>query len=141
MASRLVRNAGLKLIKSANRFFDLLAEMYSEKVELIVRVVPSSIIILAVDNLRLLRMKLQLAFLQSCGNRRPNFLGFRLCPAMHDRIIGITLERQIWVMFPHPHVKRVMQEQIGQQWTGNASLRRAPFTRNNSSLLVLRWRF
>ena len=72
----------------------------AKKVELLVRVVASSIIILAVDDLRLLRMKLQPAFLQPCGYCRPNFLSFLLYPAVHNSIIGVSLKRQVRVVLP-----------------------------------------
>src|SRR5271157_697661 len=60
----------------------------AEKIELLVRIRPSPFIILAVDHLRLLRMKFQPTLLQTCGYGRPNLLGFPLGPAMHDGIIG-----------------------------------------------------
>src|ERR1051326_4273845 len=41
----------------------------AQKIELLVRIRPPPVIILAIDNLRLLRMKLQPTFLQSCGYR------------------------------------------------------------------------
>src|ERR1039458_9661982 len=60
----------------------------AQKVELFVRVSPSPVVILAIDNLRLLRMKLQPAFLHTRGYRCSRLLRFRLRPAMHDRIVG-----------------------------------------------------
>src|SRR5215510_9913845 len=65
----------------------------AKKIELLVRIGPSPVIILAIDDLRLLRMKFQPTFLQTCGYGRPNLLGFRFCSAMHDGIIGETFER------------------------------------------------
>src|SRR5713226_5531703 len=67
----------------------------AQKIELLVWIRPSPVLILAVDNLRLLRMKFQPAFPQTRGNRRPNLLGFRFRSAMHDGIIGETLKRQL----------------------------------------------
>src|ERR1700674_5595390 len=58
----------------------------AQKIEFLVRIRPSPIGILAIDSLRLLRMKLQPTLLQARGYGRPNFLGFHLCPAMHDGI-------------------------------------------------------
>src|ERR1041385_1947374 len=69
-----------------------------QKIELLVRICPSSIIILAIDDLRLLRMKLQPTFLQSCGYGCPTLLGFPFRSAMHDGIIGETLERQLPIL-------------------------------------------
>src|ERR1017187_4779861 len=58
----------------------------AQKIELLVRVSPSPVVILAIDNLRLLRMKLQPTFLQAQGNRCPHLLRLRFRPAMHDRV-------------------------------------------------------
>src|ERR1017187_719686 len=58
----------------------------AQKIELLVWVRPSPIIILAIDDLRLLRMKLQPTFLQTRGYGSPNTLGFRLRPAMYDGV-------------------------------------------------------
>src|SRR6266851_9000336 len=61
----------------------------AQKIELLVRVSPSPVIILAIDNLRLHRMKLQPAFIHSRGYRRSHLLRLRFRPAMHNRIVGI----------------------------------------------------
>src|SRR5438477_9079787 len=47
-------------------------ESVAEKIELLVRVRPSPILILAIDNLRLLRMKFQPTVLQASGYGHPN---------------------------------------------------------------------
>src|ERR1700674_3989606 len=65
----------------------------AEKIELLVWIGPSPVLILAIDNLRLVRMKLQPALPQTLGNRCPNLLGLRLRSTMHDGIIGETLKR------------------------------------------------
>src|ERR1700676_2868436 len=65
----------------------------AEKVELLVGVFPSPVLILAVDDLRLLRMKFQPALLQTRGYGRPDVLCLLLCPAMHDGIVGEPLKR------------------------------------------------
>src|SRR3954451_1619151 len=56
----------------------------AQKIELLVRVPPSPVIILAIDNLRLLRMKLQPAILQTRSYGRPNLRGFLCRSAMYD---------------------------------------------------------
>ena len=58
----------------------------AQKIELLVWIRPSPIIILAIDNFRLLRMKLQPTLLQTRGYGRPYLLSFRLSPAMHDGV-------------------------------------------------------
>src|SRR5919109_2860457 len=63
----------------------------AQKVELLVRVSPPPVIILAIDDLGLLRMKLQPALLHSRSNRRSHLLRFRFGPAMHN---GISSPRE-----------------------------------------------
>src|SRR6266496_4265081 len=58
----------------------------TQKIELLVRVSPPPVIILAIDHFRLLRMKLQPAFLHTRGDRCSHLLRLRLCPAMHDQV-------------------------------------------------------
>src|SRR3972149_3167093 len=69
------------------------AKRITQKIEFLVRVFPSSVVILAIDDLRLCRMKLQPTVLYSCRNGRPNLLGLCLCFAMHNCVIGVPLER------------------------------------------------
>jgi hypothetical protein len=92
----------------------------AEKIELLVWVRPSPVIILAVDNLRLLRMKLQPTVSQASGYGRPNLLGLLLRSAMHDGIIGETLKRHLPILRRHPPIKRIVQKQIGQQRADDA---------------------
>src|SRR5713226_3485669 len=61
----------------------------AQKIELLVRVSPPPVIILAIDDLRLHRMKLQPAFLHSRGYCRSHLLRLHFCSAMNDRIVGI----------------------------------------------------
>src|ERR1035441_8552926 len=56
----------------------------AQKIELLVRVSPPPVVILAIDDLRLHRMKLQPAFLHAHGDRYPHLLRLHLCPAMHE---------------------------------------------------------
>src|ERR1019366_1239133 len=63
----------------------------AQKIEFLIRICPSPVVILAIDHLRLLRMKLQPTFPQPRGYGRPNLPGFRFRSAMHDGIIGETL--------------------------------------------------
>src|SRR5450756_2113047 len=58
----------------------------AQKAELLVRVSPPPVIILAIDDLRLHRMKLQPAFPPARSYRCSHLLRFHLCPAMHDRV-------------------------------------------------------
>ena len=66
-----------------------------QKVELLVRVSPLTIGILAIDHLRLLRMQLQSTLLQPCRYFDTHQVRFPLCSAMDDDIVRVPLERQM----------------------------------------------
>src|SRR6266404_3081176 len=85
----------------------------AQKIEFLVQIRPSPIIILAIDNLRLLRMKFQPALLQARGYGSPKSLSFRLRPAMHDGIIGVPLKRYLRILLRHPSIKGIVQKQVG----------------------------
>ena len=68
---------------------------------------------IAVDHLRLIRMKFQPTFPQPCGYGCPNLLGFGFRSAMRDDIVGVSFKRHLWVPLRHPSIKCVMQSQIG----------------------------
>src|SRR5438045_7523510 len=76
----------------------------AKKIELLVWISPSSVIILAIDNFRLLRMKFQPAFLQTHGYGGPNHLSLRLFPAMYDGIIGIPFKQYLRMLLRHPSI-------------------------------------
>src|SRR5450755_1315491 len=84
----------------------------AQKIELLVRICPSPVIILAIDDLRLLRMKFQPALLQTRGYGRPYLLRFFLCPATHDGIVGEPLKWILRIFRQHPSIKSTVQEQI-----------------------------
>src|SRR6266436_4246603 len=77
----------------------------AQKIELLVRVRPPPVIILAIDDLRLLRMKLQPTLPQTRGSGGPNLLGFRFRSAMHDGIICEPLKLQLRILLRHPPIK------------------------------------
>src|SRR5215475_1270350 len=82
----------------------------AEEIEFLVRIRPSPVVILAIDNLRLFRMKFQPTLLQTRGYGCPNFLGFPFRSAMHDGIISETFKRQLRIPFRHPSIKGIMQK-------------------------------
>src|SRR5260370_36144684 len=84
----------------------------TQKIEFLVRIRPSPIRILEIDDLRLLRMKFQPTLLQESAYGRPNLLGLLLRSAMPDGIIGKTLKRQLPILRRHPPIKGIMQKQI-----------------------------
>src|ERR1700746_3230231 len=85
----------------------------AEKIELLVWIGPSPVIILAIDDLRLFRMKFQSAFFQTRSYGLPYPLSLRLCPAMHDGIISKPFKRCLRKSLRHPSIKYIVQEQIG----------------------------
>jgi len=100
-------------------------ERIAEKVELLIRVVSAPVIILAVDDFRLLRMKRQSAVreppLKRCA-QRPRLL---LTAAVAYRIIRIALERDGRMIPTHPPVERVMEKEIRQEGTDDPALWRS----------------
>jgi hypothetical protein len=52
----------------------------------------ASVIVFAVDDLGLLRMKFQAAFRESLAYRRKKRFRFLLAASMHDSIIGVACE-------------------------------------------------
>src|SRR5262245_61529291 len=67
----------------------------TKKIELLAWVISSPVFILAIDNLRLLRMKLQPTLLKPLRYSIPNFLSLASRPALHAGFIGIHLNRNI----------------------------------------------
>jgi hypothetical protein len=101
-------------------------EGVAEEVELDMLVLPRPVVVLAVDDPGLLRVKLQATFRKPTPDglqHRPRFL---LAPAMDDRIVSISLEPNARIVPMHPRVvERIVQEQVGEQRTGDTSLRGA----------------
>src|SRR3984893_8876161 len=58
----------------------------AQKIELLVGIRPPPVFILAIDYLRLFRIKLQPTLLQAFGYGCPNRLGFPFRSAMHDGV-------------------------------------------------------
>ena len=85
-----------------------------------VGMVSAPIIILAVDDLCLLRMKRQPAFHKPLLKCIPQRRCLLLTPAVADRVIGIALKRDAGMVPLHPLVERVVEKEIGQQRTDDA---------------------
>jgi hypothetical protein len=84
-----------------------------QKIELLVRVSPLPIGILAIDHFRLFRMQFQPTLLPPCRNFDTHQVRFPLGSAMDDDIVRIPLEWQMSPIAPHPMIERVVQKQIG----------------------------
>ena len=68
--------------------------------------------ILAVDDLRLGRMQLQVALRQPCLKIGLEGLRFLLGPAVNQPVIRIPTPRKVWVRPRHPEVECVVQKKI-----------------------------
>ena len=75
----------------------------------------SSIIILTVDDVRLVRMKLQPTLSKAPLERLLQVSRLLLAAAMAEDIVSKTLKRYVRMVFSHPPVERIMKEQISQQ--------------------------
>jgi hypothetical protein len=73
------------------------------------------IIILAIDDLRLLRMKLQSAFSKALLKRIFEDLRLRLTYAMAESVVSEPFKGNVRMIPGHPPVERVMQKQVAQQ--------------------------
>jgi hypothetical protein len=92
-------------------------EGVAQEVERYVFVLPTPIIILAVDNPGLRGMKFQAALPKPIPDGSQHCLCLTLAPAMDNGIVRVALERDTRVIPPHPLIKRIVQEQVGQQRT------------------------
>jgi hypothetical protein len=83
-----------------------------QKVKLLMRIVPASLFILAIDHLRLIKMKFQPALKKPLSHHVPHPAGLLLTPAVDNNIIRITFKWYARVVPSHPLIKRIMQEEI-----------------------------
>src|SRR5271157_608543 len=102
------------------------AKRVPQEVELLVGVPSPAVVILAVDDLRLLRMKLQSTELKTASNAFQDLLRLFLRSAVRDNIVRIPLERHFRMRLAHPVVEREMQEDIGHQGTHHS-----PYAKGN----------
>src|SRR3954447_20190171 len=87
----------------------------AEEVELDVLMLASPVIVLAVHDLGLLRVKLKTALLQSLPDRFEHMLGLSLALGVNDHIVGIALELDVRIGPGHPGIEGIMHEEIRQQ--------------------------
>src|SRR5829696_3475968 len=84
------------------------SELEAEKVEVDVGEVAAPVDILAVDDLRLLRMQHQLAGREAVGNRTPECPRLLGALAVTDDVVRVPLERDAREGPRHPRIERVM---------------------------------
>ena len=90
------------------------AERITQKVELDVLVLLLPMNILAVDDMRLIGMKLQTAFFQPLRQCCFYILGLLETAAVDQCVIGVPTEGQSRVLSRHPAIEGVVQVQIRQ---------------------------
>ena len=90
------------------------SKLEAEKVKVDVGKVATPVDILAVDDLRLLRMQHQLAGRQAVGNRAPECPRLLGALAMTNDVVRVPLEQDVRKVPHHPRVERVMQEEVCQ---------------------------
>ena len=101
------------------------------------RIVSASVPILAVDELRLLRMQHEPARSKACVDGLPQRPRFLFAAAMTDDVVRVAFERDAGMVPRHPDVERVVQEQIRQQGADNAALWRSRRARHDAAILQL----
>src|SRR6201987_5640072 len=113
------------------------SKLEAEKVKVDVGKVAAPVDILAVDDLRLLRMQQQLAGRQAVGNRAPECSRLLGALAMTNDVVPVPLEQDVRKVPRHPRVERVMQEEICQQGRDHPALRRPRRARHDTAVLHL----
>jgi len=68
----------------------------------------ASVIVLAVHDLGLLRMKLQVALGQTLPNRRQQCLSLFPAAGMHDSVISVARELNVGEVTPQPFIERII---------------------------------
>ena len=83
------------------------------------------VVVLAVDNPRLRRMKRQTTLLEPTTNRGQHRSGLLLVLAVDDGIVRVAFKLDTRTRPLHSDIERIMQEEIRQQRTDDTALRRA----------------
>ena len=98
----------------------------SQKIESLLWMTVQPVCILAVDNLRLLRVQFQFAHRKPGFQRLSQRTRLRFTATVTDDVIGIALKRDVWIIFFHPTIKRIVKEKISQDRAHYSPLR-GPF--------------
>jgi hypothetical protein len=78
-------------------------------------------LVLAVHDLRLVGMQPQPDLFHPVPDRLDQLPGLTLSDAMHDRVVGIALEADGWILPRQPHIERIVHEQVRQHRRDYAS--------------------
>ena len=91
------------------------SECEAKEGEHLVRVIPTTVYILTVDDLRLLGMQHQLAGRQAIRQCTPQRLRLHGAFAVTNGIVRVSLERDVRISPRYPHVERVVQERFASR--------------------------
>src|SRR5215469_9811242 len=111
------------------------SKLEAEKVKVDVGKVAAPVDILAVDDLRLIRMQHQLAGRQAVGNCAPECRRLFGALAVTNDVVRIPLEQDVRKFSRHPRVERIMQEEVCQKRRDYPALRRSCRARHDTALL------
>jgi len=112
-------------------------EGVTQEVERVLTEVPATSIVFAIDDLRLRRVKLQLALAQPPSHRLQDVLGLGSTHAVDHDIVSISLEQNGRKLPTHPSVECVVHEQVRQQRADHTSLWRSGALIFQDSILAL----
>src|SRR5512135_505054 len=87
----------------------------AEEVELDVLMLAPPVIVLAVHDLGLLRVKLQTALLQTLPDRFEHVLSLSPALGVYDHLVSIQLESDLPIGPAHPVTEGIMNDEIRQQ--------------------------
>src|SRR5262249_4570503 len=113
------------------------SKLEPKKVKVDVREVAAPVHILAVDDLRLLRMQHQLAGREAVRNRTPECPRLLGALAMTDNIVRVPCEWDVRKRSLHPRVDRIVEKQVRQARADDPSLRRSRRARRDAAVLHL----
>src|SRR4029453_12779788 len=110
------------------------SECITKKVKRPFGILLRTICVLAVNDLGLLRVQLQLAFRKPLFQRLTQLKRLCLALAMTDRIVGISLERNGRILSSHPTVEDVVKKQICKHGTNHCPLWCSSVSRNERTV-------
>lgn len=108
-------------------------ESVAEKVELVDRMSASPTFIPAIEPFGLVRMKRQPTISKTRVQSVPKRHRLVLGPTMTDRVVSITLKRNVREIPTHPHVKRVVKKEVCQERADYPALWRSSFSGRRTS--------
>src|SRR5918993_435194 len=109
----------------------------AEEVKRLNRIVAAPVRVLAVDDLRLCRMKNQPAGPKADLQGTPQRASLSFAAAVADDVVRVALEQDGGKAPRHPDVEHIVQEQVRQEGADHPALRRACRARDDAPILHL----